>query len=124
MRISDWSSDVCSSDLFRRKLVIQARGQAVERRAFAHQLAEADLAAKALLQLQCNLGQNQAVEAEFDEIGAAVGVGKIESRDVLEEVLELCDQAWFAIHGGNRLCLNIGNGKRLHGLRCGEGGDG
>src|SRR3546814_7915256 len=95
MRIRYWSSDVCSSDLgrrrrsgrqrlrcgrgFRRKLVIQARGQAVERRAFAHQLAEADLAAKALLQLQCNLGQHQAVEAEFDEIGAAVGVGKIES---------------------------------------------
>src|SRR3546814_8488576 len=100
MRISDWSSDVCSSDL--------------ERRAFAHQLAEADLAAKALLQLQCNLGQHQAVEAEFDEIGAAVGVGKIESRDVLEEVLELRDQAWFAIHGGNRLCLRDRKSTRLN----------
>src|SRR5690606_25520459 len=97
---------------FRRKLLVQPCSKPVERRAFAHQLAEADLAAETLLQLQRDLGEHQAVEAQFDEVGARVGVGEIEPRDVLEQVLELGDKAWFAIHGNDRLYLD-GKGRRL-----------
>src|SRR3546814_3867282 len=38
MRISDWSSDVCSSDLFNDRRVRQALNLAVERRAIAERL--------------------------------------------------------------------------------------
>src|SRR3546814_18890000 len=60
MRISDWSSDVCSSDLVLVELVRQVEAQRLEASAHAHRLAEA-LAAREQLQLQL---QQQARHAD------------------------------------------------------------
>ncbi len=72
---------------------IDERGQSIQARKFAHQLPETYLDREALLQLQGDLGQHQAVQPEFHEVRIGIRVGQVETRHVLEQVPELRDQA-------------------------------
>src|SRR3546814_17268865 len=97
MRISDWSSDVCSSDLFpgeaeRRQHV---EGDVVQLGAGEAQLLDAEL-----------LAQRPLVEGELDVEGAREaglqrlqgGLGRSEERRVGKECVSTCRSRWSPYH--------------------------
>src|SRR3546814_15226405 len=99
MRISDWSSDVCSSDLLHRLRLFQRRPIAfdvVDRRP-----AEAARAAEEVGEGHL-LGRRQAaglaVAVGGDDIGAHHRVGRSEERRVGKECVSTCRSRWSPYH--------------------------
>src|SRR3546814_1532849 len=86
MRISDWSSDVCSSDLVEQ--------EAVEARLLLHALAGVD-------QQQRRVGTGRAGDHVLDELAMAgrvddhvVAFGRSEERRVGKECVSTCRSRW------------------------------
>src|SRR3546814_13484519 len=90
MRISDWSSDVCSSDLAERHHV---RANAIVRLLQSHR----DRAHSQIAKIRCGTVRIRTCEGEIDARGVAVGPARrprSEERRVGKECVSTCRSRW------------------------------
>src|SRR3546814_13224137 len=104
MRISDWSSDVCSSDLFAQPAFgrqLQPVGDMVAERAMDRAIGHAAL--RAARRLFLRLRQNE-LARDFQKIivafpgGAFLGIARSEERRVGKECVSTCRSRWSPYH--------------------------
>src|SRR3546814_15692042 len=97
MRISDWSSDVCSSDLFdhRAHLVLGADGDPEAGR----QTVGAHLADQDAARLQVLAGAPRVLAGQVREIGQdEIGDRRSEESRVGKECVRKCRSRWVPVH--------------------------
>src|SRR3546814_11359051 len=100
MRISDWSSDVCSSDLQRRQIDRVGEGDAVEDRGGVvadpeHQAAQAAFGlGQAILAMFMRIARRAGDERER----AACQADRSEERRVGKECVSTCRSRWSPYH--------------------------
>src|SRR3546814_12715166 len=97
MRISDWSSDVCSSDLGRRAgLLVPVNGDAVHLEHLDHRLVNLDQLVLCSFRLELNLEQELTATAQrgLERLPAAVAHARSEERRVGKECVSTCRSRW------------------------------
>src|SRR3546814_2676527 len=101
MRISDWSSDVCSSDLGRRAgLLVPVNGDAVHLEHLDHRLVNLDQLVLCSFRLELNLEQELTATAQrgLERLPAAVAhacmIVRSEERSVGQECVSTCRSRW------------------------------
>src|SRR3546814_18606946 len=105
MRISDWSSDVCSSDLHMRieRVVLEHHGNValLWRNAVHHQVTDADLACRDALEAGDHPQECRLAAARWANQNDKLAIGNIyrsEERRVGKECVSTCRSRWSPYH--------------------------
>src|SRR3546814_18827117 len=99
MRISDWSSDVCSSDLLDQLAKHLGRGQVVERQHFRGNGTEHRTGAAVLVEcIDTKPRQSGNFEREIDFEKFFVIAARSEERRVGKECVSTCRSRWTPYH--------------------------
>src|SRR3546814_14475447 len=104
MRISDWSSDVCSSDLDARHAALRAKGQQMRTRV-KEQAVDPEAAKEAQRQVDEFAGKTAEPEAPKDDTPFVIStaskeelMARSEERRVGKECVSTCRSRWTPYH--------------------------